>query len=146
MGKYMIFVIVIVILTIITIMQFTREKKDNIQNNNMNGSINGMNSSNNNITTSSYSGKFYMPIEDVFKITSKGVVLTGKIEKGSVRLGDKVEVLLDDNRKIQTTVLGIEMLTKLKEVAYAGDNVGILIGEQVKEKNVKYVAVQSVSE
>ena len=38
------------------------------------------------------------------------------------------------------------MLTKLKEVAYAGDNVGILIGEQVKEKNVKYVAVQSVSE
>ena len=87
-----------------------------------------------------------MPIEDVFKITSKGVVLTGKIEKGTVRLGDKVEVLLDDNRKIQTTVLGIETLTKLKEVAYAGDNVGILIGEQDKEKNVKYVAVQSVSE
>ena len=141
----MIFVIVIVILTIITMVQFTREKKDNIQNN-MNGSTNGMNSSNNNITTSSYSGKFYMPIEDVFKITSKGVVLTGKIEKGTVRLGDKVEVLLDDNRKIQTTVLGIETLTKLKEVAYAGDNVGILIGEQDKEKNVKYVAVQSVSE
>lgn len=146
MGKYMIFVIVIVILTIITMVQFTREKKDNIQNNNMNGSNNGMNSSNNNITTSSYSGKFYMPIEDVFKITSKGVVLTGKIEKGTLRLGDKVEVLLDDNRKIQTTVLGIETLTKLKEVAYAGDNVGILIGEQDKEKNVKYVAVQSVSE
>ena len=141
MGKYMIFVIVIVILTIITMVQFTREKKDNI-----NGSNNGMNSSNNNITTSSYSGKFYMPIEDVFKITSKGVVLTGKIEKGILRLGDKVEVLLDDNRKIQTTVLGIETLTKLKEVAYAGDNVGILIGEQDKEKNVKYVAVQSVSE
>ena len=141
MGKYMIFVIVIVILTIITMVQFTREKKDNIQNNNMNGSTNGMNSSNNNITTSSYSGKFYMPIEDVFNITSKGVVLTGKIEKGTLRLGDKVEVLLDDNR-----VLGIETLTKLKEVAYAGDNVGILIGEQVKEKNVKYVAVQSVSE
>ena len=146
MGKYMIFVIVIVILTIITMVQFTWEKKDNIQNNNMNGSNNGMNSSNNNITTSSYSGKFYMPIEDVFKITSKGVVLTGKIEKGILRLGDKVEVLLDDNRKIQTTVLGIETLTKLKEVAYAGDNVGILIGEQDKEKNVKYVAVQSVSE
>lgn len=146
MGKYMIFVIVIVILTIIIMVQFTREKKDNIQNNNMNGSTNGMNSSNNNITTSSYSGKFYMPIEDVFKITSKGLVLTGKIEKGTLRLGDKVEVLLDDNRKIQTTVLGIETLTKLKEVAYAGDNVGILIGEQVKEKNVKYVAVQSVSE
>lgn len=146
MGKYMIFVIVIVILTIITMVQFTREKKDNIQNNNMNGSTNGMNSSNNNIITSSYSGKFYMPIEDVFKITSKGVVLTGKIEKGTLRLGDKVEVLLDDNRKIQTTVLGIETLTKLKEVAYAGNNVGILIGEQDKEKNVKYVAVQSVSE
>ena len=146
MGKYMIFVIVIVILTIITMVQFTREKNDNIQNNNMNGSNNGMNSSNNNITTSSYSEKFYMPIEDVFKITSKGVVLTGKIEKGTLRLGDKVEVLLDDNRKIQTTVLGIETLTKLKEVAYAGDNVGILIGEQDKEKNVKYVAVQSVSE
>lgn len=145
MGKVMIFVIVIVILTIITMIQFSREKKDNIQNNNMNGSINSMNSVNN-ITTSSYSGKFYMPIEDVFKITSKGVVLTGKIEKGTLRLGDKVEVLLDDNRKIQTTVLGIETLTKLKEVAYAGDNVGILIGEQVKEKNVKYVAVQSVSE
>ena len=146
MGKYMIFVIVIVILTIITMVQFTREKKDNIQNNNMNVSTNGMNSSNNNITTSSYSGKFYMPIEDVFKITSKGVVLTGEIEKGTLRLGDKVEVLLDDNRKIQTTVLGIEALTKLKEVAYAGDNVGILIGEQDKEKNVKYIAVQSVSE
>ena len=146
MGKYMIFVIVIVILTIITMVQFTREKKDNIQNNNMNGSTNGMNSSNNNITTSSYSGKFYMPIIDVFTIYSRGMVVTGKIESGSVRVGDKVEVVLDDNRKIQTTVLGIETLTKLKEVAYAGDNVGILIGEQVKEKNVKYVAVQSVSE
>ena len=52
MGKYMIFVVVIVILKIITMVQFTREKKYNIQNNNINGSTNGMNSSNNNITTS----------------------------------------------------------------------------------------------
>ena len=144
MGKYMIFVIVIIILTIITMVQFTREKKDNIQNNNMNGSINGMNSSNNNITTSSYSGKFYMPIEDVFKITSKGVVLTGKIEKGTLRLGDKVEVLLDDNRKIQTTVMAVEMLRKVVKDASVGDNVGILLSEIKKEDNVKYIALKSI--
>ena len=136
MGKGMIFLIVILILIIITIVQFIREKNDDIQKNN----------SIDDVKLVSYGGRFYMKIIDVFTIYSRGMVVTGEIESGSVRVGDKVEVVLDDNRKIQTTVLGIEMLTKLKEVAYAGDNVGILIGEQVKEKNVKYVAVQSVSE
>ena len=134
MGKGMIFLIVILILIIITIVQFIREKNDDIQKNN----------SIDDVKLVSYGGRFYMKIIDVFTIYSRGMVVTGKIESGSVRVGDKVEVVLDDNRKIQTTVMAVEMLRKVVKDASVGDNVGILLSEIKKEDNVKYIALKSI--
>lgn len=134
MGKGMIFLIVILILIIITIVQFIREKNDDIQKNN----------SIDDVKLVSYGGRFYMKIIDVFTIYSRGMVVTGKIESGSVRVGDKVEVVLDDNRKIQTTVMAVEMLRKVVKDASVGDNVGILLSEIKKENNVKYIALKSI--
>ena len=134
MGKGMIFLIVILILIIITIVQFIREKNDDIQNNN----------SIDDVKLVSYGGRFYMKIIDVFTIYSRGMVVTGKIESGSVKVGDKVEVVLDDNRKIQTTVMAVEMLRKVVKDASVGDNVGILLSEIKKEDNVKYIALKSI--
>lgn len=134
MGKGMIFLIVILILIIITIVQFIREKNDDIQKNN----------SIDDVKLVSYGGRFYMKIIDVFTIYSRGMVVTGKIESGSVRVGDKVEVVLDDNIKIQTTVMAVEMLRKVVKDASVGDNVGILLSEIKKEDNVKYIALKSI--
>ena len=134
MGKGMIFLIVILILIIITIVQFIREKNDDIQKNN----------SIDDVKLVSYGGRFYMKIIDVFTIYSRGMVVTGKIESGSVRVGDKVEVVLDDNRKIQTTVMAVEMLRKVVKDASVGNNVGILLSEIKKEDNVKYIALKSI--
>lgn len=134
MGKGMIFLIVILILIIITIVQFIREKNDDIQKNN----------SIDDVKLVSYGGRFYMKIIDVFTIYSRGMVVTGKIESGSVIVGDKVEVVLDDNRKIQTTVMAVEMLRKVVKDASVGDNVGILLSEIKKEDNVKYIALKSI--
>ena len=134
MGKGMIFLIVILILIIITIVQFIREKNDDIQKNN----------SIEDVKLVSYGGRFYMKIIDVFTIYSRGMVVTGKIESGSVKVGDKVEVVLDDNRKIQTTVMAVEMLRKVVKDASVGDNVGILLSEIKKEDNVKYIALKSI--
>jgi len=134
MGKGMIFLIVILILIIITIVQFIREKNDDIQKDN----------SIDDVKLVSYGGRFYMKIIDVFTIYSRGMVVTGKIESGSVRVGDKVEVVLDDNRKIQTTVMAVEMLRKVVKDASVGDNVGILLSEIKKENNVKYIALKSI--
>ena len=134
MGKGMIFLIVILILIIITIVQYIREKNDDIQKNN----------SIDDVKLVSYGGRFYMKIIDVFTIYSRGMVVTGKIESGSVKVGDKVEVVLDDNRKIQTTVMAVEMLRKVVKDASVGDNVGILLSEIKKEDNVKYIALKSI--
>lgn len=134
MGKGMILLIVILILIIITIVQFIREKNDDIQKNN----------SIDDVKLVSYGGRFYMKIIDVFTIYSRGMVVTGKIESGSVKVGDKVEVVLDDNRKIQTTVMAVEMLRKVVKDASVGDNVGILLSEIKKENNVKYIALKSI--
>lgn len=134
MGKGMIFLIVILILIIITIVQFIREKNDDIQKNN----------SIDDVKLVSYGGRFYMKIIDVFTIYFRGMVVTGKIESGSVKVGDKVEIVLDDNRKIQTIVMAVEMLRKVVKDASVGDNVGILLSEIKKEDNVKYIALKSI--
>ncbi len=77
---------------------------------------------------------FLMPVEDVFSIKGRGTVGTGRIERGSVHVGDEVEVvgLADDVRK--TTVTGVEMFNKTLEDGQAGDNVGLLLrGVEKKE-------------
>jgi elongation factor Tu len=69
---------------------------------------------------------FLMPIEDVFSITGRGTVGTGRIERGQVSVGEEIELVgLVDTRK--TTVTGIEMFRKLLDQGQAGDNVGILL-------------------
>ena len=69
---------------------------------------------------------FLMPVEDVFTITGRGTVVTGKIERGIVRTGDEIEIVgLGDTRK--TTVTGIEMFRKLLDEGMAGDNAGCLL-------------------
>jgi len=69
---------------------------------------------------------FLLPIEDVFSITGRGTVGTGRIERGQVKVGEEVEVVgLGETRK--TTVTGVEMFRKLLDSGQAGDNVGILL-------------------
>ena len=69
---------------------------------------------------------FLCPIEDVFSITGRGTVGTGRIERGQVKVGEEVEIVgLGDTRK--TTVTGVEMFRKLLDSGQAGDNVGILL-------------------
>ena len=69
---------------------------------------------------------FLLPIEDVFSITGRGTVGTGRIERGQVKVGEEIEIIgLEDTRK--TTVTGVEMFRKLLDSGQAGDNVGILL-------------------
>jgi len=69
---------------------------------------------------------FLMPVEDVFTITGRGTVVTGKVERGQVKVNDEVEIVgIRDKQK--TTVTGIEMFRKLLDYAEAGENVGVLL-------------------
>ena len=69
---------------------------------------------------------FIMPIEDVFSISGRGTVVTGRIEKGIVRVGDEIEIVgIKDTTK--TTCTGVEMFRKLLDEGRAGDNVGVLL-------------------
>jgi elongation factor Tu len=69
---------------------------------------------------------FLMPIEDIFSIKGRGTVATGRIERGIIKVGDKVEIVgLGDTR--DTTVTGVEMFNKLLDQGQAGDNVGCLL-------------------
>ena len=70
---------------------------------------------------------FLMPVEDVFTITGRGTVGTGRVERGQVKVGEEVEIvgLKDESRK--TVVTGIEMFRKLLDAGIAGDNVGVLL-------------------
>jgi elongation factor Tu len=76
---------------------------------------------------------FLMPIEDVFSITGRGTVVTGRIEQGVVNVGDQVEIVgLADT--FSTTVTGVEMFRKLLDQGQAGDNVGVLLRGTKKEE------------
>ena len=69
---------------------------------------------------------FLMPVEDVFSITGRGTVVTGRVEQGMLNIGDEVEIV--GLRELQnTTVTGVEMFRKLLDEAQAGDNVGLLL-------------------
>jgi elongation factor Tu len=70
---------------------------------------------------------FLMPVEDVFTITGRGTVATGRVERGKVKVGDEVEIvgLQDETRK--TVVTGVEMFRKLLDEGLAGDNIGVLL-------------------
>jgi len=71
-------------------------------------------------------GAYLMPVEDVFSISGRGTVVTGRIERGVVKVGDEIEIVgIRDTQK--TTVTGVEMFRKLLDHGEAGDNVGVLL-------------------
>jgi elongation factor Tu len=75
---------------------------------------------------------FLMPIEDVFSITGRGTVATGRVERGQIKVGDKVEIVgIRDTR--DSVVTGVEMFRKLLDYAQAGDNVGLLLRGMEKD-------------
>ena len=70
---------------------------------------------------------FMMPVEDVFSITGRGTVATGRVERGQIKVGDEVEVIGIAEETSKTTVTGVEMFRKLLDYAEAGDNIGALL-------------------
>ena len=78
-------------------------------------------------------GDYLMPIEDVFSISGRGTVVTGRVERGRVRVGDEVEIVgIRETQK--TTVTGVEMFRKLLDEGRAGDNVGVLLRGTKREE------------
>ena len=76
---------------------------------------------------------FMMPVEDVFSITGRGTVATGRVERGQVKVGDVVEIIGLSEEPKQTTVTGVEMFRKLLDYAEAGDNIGALLRGVARE-------------
>jgi len=68
-----------------------------------------------------------MPVEDVFSITGRGTVATGRVERGMVKVSDQVEIVGLTEQKRTTVVTGVEMFRKLLDYAEAGDNIGVLL-------------------
>ncbi|MFD4404217.1 elongation factor Tu [Nocardia sp. NPDC058499] len=79
---------------------------------------------------------FLMPIEDVFTITGRGTVVTGRVERGVVNLNEEVEIVGIKPEKTKTTITGIEMFRKMLDTAQAGDNAGLLI-RGIKREDVE---------
>ena len=70
---------------------------------------------------------FLMPVEDVFTITGRGTVATGRVERGVIKMNEEVEIVGLSDEKKKTVVTGIEMFRKLLDYAEAGDNIGTLL-------------------
>jgi elongation factor Tu len=70
---------------------------------------------------------FLMPVEDVFTITGRGTVATGRVERGTVKLSDEVEIIGLTTERKKSVVTGVEMFRKLLDQAEAGDNIGVLL-------------------
>jgi len=79
---------------------------------------------------------FVMPVEDVFSITGRGTVATGRIETGLIKVGEEVEVIGLGEKPQKTTVTGVEMFRKLLDQGEAGDNVGLLL-RGIDKKDIK---------
>ena len=77
---------------------------------------------------------FLMPVEDVFSISGRGTVATGRVERGTVKVGDVVEIVGLTEEKKTTTVTGVEMFKKLLDQAEAGDNIGALLRGIAKDE------------
>jgi elongation factor Tu len=78
-------------------------------------------------------GPFLMPVEDVFSISGRGTVVTGRIERGIVKVGDEIEIV-GIKPTVKTTVTGVEMFRKLLDQGEAGDNVGVLLRGTKREE------------
>jgi elongation factor Tu len=79
---------------------------------------------------------FLMPIEDVFSITGRGTVVTGRVERGVIHTGDTVDIVGIKEEKASTTITGVEMFRKILDEGQAGDNVGLLL-RGIKREDVE---------
>ncbi|RJQ69489.1 elongation factor Tu [Pseudonocardiaceae bacterium YIM PH 21723] len=79
---------------------------------------------------------FLMPVEDVFTITGRGTVVTGRVERGVVNVNEEIEIIGIREKSMKTTVTGVEMFRKLLDQGQAGDNVGLLI-RGIKREDVE---------
>jgi elongation factor Tu len=77
---------------------------------------------------------FLMPIEDIFSITGRGTVVTGRIDRGKIFVGDNVDIVGISDKIAKTVVTGVEMFRKLLDEGQAGDNVGLLLRGTTKEE------------
>jgi len=77
---------------------------------------------------------FMMPVEDVFSITGRGTVATGRVERGQIKVGDVIEIIGLTEEPKSTTVTGVEMFRKLLDYAEAGDNIGALLRGVAREE------------
>ena len=77
---------------------------------------------------------FLMPVEDVFSITGRGTVATGRIETGVINTGDEVEIIGMQEERLKSTITGVEMFRKILDRGEAGDNVGLLLRGIDKDK------------
>jgi elongation factor Tu len=77
---------------------------------------------------------FLMPIEDVFTITGRGTVVTGRVEQGTIKIGDEVEIVGIHPQTAKTVVTGVEMFNKTLDYAQAGDNAGALLRGTKREE------------
>ena len=80
---------------------------------------------------------FLMPVEDVFTITGRGTVATGRVERGIIKVGDNIEIVGMTEEKKATVVTGVEMFRKLLDEAVAGDNIGCLLRGIKREEIVR---------
>src|SRR5699024_1464965 len=76
---------------------------------------------------------FMMPVEDVFSITGRGTVATGRVERGVVKVGDEIEIIGLAEESTKSTITGVEMFRKLLDYAEAGDNIGALLRGVARE-------------
>src|SRR5262249_20941153 len=77
---------------------------------------------------------FLMPVEDVFSIKGRGTVVTGRVERGTLKKGEEVEIIGLQEEILRTVVTGVEMFHKELDAAVAGDNAGILYGGTTREE------------
>ena len=77
---------------------------------------------------------FLMPIEDIFSITGRGTVVTGRVERGKIKVGETVDIVGIHPKVEKTVVTGVEMFRKLLDEGVAGDNVGLLLRGTTKDQ------------
>ena len=78
---------------------------------------------------------FLMPVEDVFSITGRGTVATGRVERGTVKVSDTVEIVGLMDKPRSTVVTGVEMFRKLLDQAEAGDNIGAAAARRAAQRD-----------
>ncbi|MFK7901171.1 MAG: EF-Tu/IF-2/RF-3 family GTPase, partial [Cyclobacteriaceae bacterium] len=87
---------------------------------------------------------FLMPVEDVFSITGRGTVATGRVEKGIINTGDEVDIIGMGAESMKSTITGVEMFRKILDEGRAGDNVGLLLRGVEKEAIKRGMVISKV--